>query len=406
MLTAKQNEFIRNAHARWNIKVGAVRSGKSYVDTFFTIPYRIQERRGKTGLNAILGVSRETIERNVLEPMRDFYGLSMVSTINSRNTAFIGGEPVYCLGAEKVTQVAKIQGASIKYCYGDEIAKWNPDVFEILKSRLDKAYSCFDGACNPENPSHWLKDFLESDIDAYIQHYTIFDNSYLPKDFVEQLCKEYAGTVYYDRLIMGEWKRAEGAIYPMFSPDIHVIRAENAEVNMRGKFYVSIDYGTQNATTFQLWRPLKDGRWCLMKEYYHSGREETARIGARGQKTDRQYADDLERFLDGDIPTAVIIDPAAASFREEILQRGYKVKNAKNDVLDGIRLTASLLNQNMLCIDESCVNFIREIDGYAWDESYEACERPIKVNDHAMDALRYFCYTILRPKRGGIHFLK
>lgn len=218
-LTSKQNEYIRNATHRWNIKTGAVRSGKSYVDTAYTIPARIRERIGKPGLTVIFGVSRDTIERNVLQPMREIYGSGLVGTINNRNTAWICGEDAYCLGAEKVSQVAKVQGSSIKYAYGDEIAKWNREVFEMLKSRLDKPYSCFDGACNPENPTHWLKEFIDSDIDIYVQKYEIFDNIYLPKEYVENLCKEYEGTVYYDRLIKGLWKRAEGAIYRIFADD-------------------------------------------------------------------------------------------------------------------------------------------------------------------------------------------
>ena len=219
-LSKKQNEYIVNATHRWNIKSGAVRSGKSYVDTAFVVPFRIRERAGKPGLNVILGVSKSSIERNVLQPMREIYTDKLIGQINSQNIARICGEEVYCLGAEKVSQVAKIQGASIKYCYGDEVAKWNKEVFQMLKSRLDKPYSCFDGSCNPEHPTHWLKEFLDNDeLDIYLQRYTIFDNPFLPTEFVEQLCKEYEGTIYYDRLILGLWKRAEGAIYKRFADD-------------------------------------------------------------------------------------------------------------------------------------------------------------------------------------------
>ena len=112
----KQNEYIVNAENRWNFKIGAVRSGKSYVDVNHIIPWRLRELRGRSGLNVILGVSKSTIERNVLEPMRETFGPEIVGTINSRNIANICGVPVYCLGAEKISQVAKIQGSSIKYC--------------------------------------------------------------------------------------------------------------------------------------------------------------------------------------------------------------------------------------------------------------------------------------------------
>lgn len=214
-LSKKQNEFIREANSRWNLKVGAVRSGKSYEDVAYQIMNEIRARSGLEGLNVIIGVSKSTIERNVLRPMREIYTEALVGNINSQNIAIIAGEEVYCLGGEKVSQVAKIQGASIKYCYGDEIAKWNQEVFQMLKSRLDKAYSRFDGTCNPESPQHWLKAFIDdATLDKYVQEYTIFDNPFLSKEFIENLCKEYAGTVYYDRFILGKWVRAEGLCYP------------------------------------------------------------------------------------------------------------------------------------------------------------------------------------------------
>lgn len=230
-LSSKQNEYIINATHRWNIKSGAVRSGKSFVDTAYVVPFRIRERAGKPGLNVIMGVSKESIERNVLQPMREIYTSELIGNINNRNVARVCGEDVYCLGAEKVSQVAKIQGASIKYCYGDEIAKWNKEVFQMLKSRLDKPYSCFDGACNPEHPTHWLKEFIDNvELDIYLQRYTIFDNPFLDPEFVEKLCKEYEGTIYYDRLILGLWKRADGSIYKRFADNPEAFRCEIVDV--------------------------------------------------------------------------------------------------------------------------------------------------------------------------------
>lgn len=406
LLTDKQNDYCDNANCRWNIKVGAVRSGKSYVDISAVIPQRIIERKGESGLSVILGVTSGTIERNVLKPMREIYGEKRVSPIrSSTNQATLFGEKVYCFGAEKVSQVAKIQGASFKYVYGDEIAKWNSGVFDIVKSRLDKEYSCFDGSCNPESPTHWLKKFIDSDIDAYIQHYTLFDNPYLPKKFIDSLCKEYAGTVYYDRLVLGEWKKAEGAVYPMFTHADHVVDAASLPFSQKKDRYVSVDYGTQNATVFLLWEPAKDGRWILTKEYYHSGREESARVGPAGQKTDKQYADDMEVWLGDVMPKAIIVDPSAASFKTELRQRGYKVMNADNDVLNGIRLTGSLFNTKRIAVDERCTHFLDEIGGYSWNDKSDE-DMPIKEADHVMDATRYFCNTILRPKRGGVKNFK
>lgn len=405
-LTTKQNEYIRKANARWNLKIGAVRSGKSYVDVAYTIPMRIRERAGLQGLSVIMGVSKGTIERNVLQPMREIYTGELVGTINNENIAQVFGEPVYCLGAEKMSQVAKILGSSIKYCYGDEIAKWNKEVFNVLKSRLDKDYSCFDGACNPESPNHWLKEFVDDEmLDAYIQKYQIFDNPNLPKAYVENLCNEYAGTVYYDRYILGEWALAEGLIYPMYKDAVvDALPMFKGEEIPPTDYCVSIDYGTMNAFAALLWTK-RDGIWYAEKEYYYSGRDTGI------QKTDQDYADDLDKWIN-DVwvercktpkytqlsgyaveKIETIVDPSAASFIALLKKNEWsKVRHANNDVLDGIRDTAVALQTGKIKILKTCKNWIKEAGGYVWDDS-EAVEKPVKVNDHLMDACRYFVKT-------------
>lgn len=246
IITEKQKEFIRNATHRYNLKIGARRCGKTYLDILFTIPNRLLERKELDGLNVIFGVSKGTIERNVLQPLREIYGKDLVGFINSQNIANLFGQEVYCLGTEKVSQVSKIQGTSIKYAYGDEMAKWNKEVFIMIQGSLDKPYSCLDGALNPENKNHWLKkDFLdvieEKGLDVYTQYYTIFDNPFLPKDFVENLCKEYKGTVYYNRLILGQWCDAEGLIFPQIANDEKLFKTK--EVQLNSFISIGIDWG-------------------------------------------------------------------------------------------------------------------------------------------------------------------
>lgn len=220
LLSPKQIEYVTEAHHRWNFKGGATRSGKTYLDFRWIIPIRIRQRSGKDGLTVLLGVTKSTIERNVLDPMRKLYGDTLVGSINSQNKVMLFGEECYALGAEKVSQISKLQGSSIKYCYGDEVANWSEPVFAMLKSRLDKEYSCFDGTYNPKDPSHWLKKFLDSDADIFSQTYTIDDNPFLSASFVASLKQEYAGTVYYNRFIRGLWAAAEGVIYRSFADSV------------------------------------------------------------------------------------------------------------------------------------------------------------------------------------------
>ena len=270
--TEKQLEYIREAgRHRWGIKAGAVRSGKTYLDIAYTIPVNIRERRGKPGLIVILGNTKGTLQRNVIAPMQEMYGPRLVSDICADNTARIFGEVCFCLGADNVRHVDRVRGASIKYCYGDECATYHPDVFNMLKSRLDKPYSRFDGACNPEAPAHWMKKFIDSSADIYLQNYTLDDNVYLPAAFIENLKKEYAGTVYYDRYVLGLWVAAEGAIFRPFvdNPQRHIIQ-EAPPITMAN---IGIDFGGNgSAHAFSL-VGFTAGyqQMILLDEWYHKG---------------------------------------------------------------------------------------------------------------------------------------
>lgn len=216
MFSVKQREFLDNADRRWNIKYGATRSGKTYLD-YYVIPKRIRNVANEQGLIVILGNTKGTLQRNVIEPLQDIWGTELVSDIKSDNTAFLFGEKCYCLGADNKKHINKIRGSSFKYCYGDEVATWDEGVFQMLKSRLDKPYSKFDGTCNPEGPSHWFKKFLDGDADIYQQKYTLYDNTSLAKEVLQNLETEYKGTVFFDRYILGDWKAAEGTIYMLFA---------------------------------------------------------------------------------------------------------------------------------------------------------------------------------------------
>jgi PBSX family phage terminase large subunit len=405
-LSSKQNEYIVNATHRWNIKSGAVRSGKSYVDTAFVVPFRIRERAGKPGLNVILGVSKESIERNVLQPMREIYTDALIGTINSRNVARICGEDVYCLGAEKISQVAKIQGSSIKYCYGDEIAKWNKEVFQMLKSRLDKPYSCFDGSCNPEHPTHWLKEFLDNEeLDIYLQQYTIFDNPFLDPDFVEQLCKEYEGTIYYDRLILGLWKRAEGSIYIKFAdnPDDFVKTADKEHIS---RIDIGIDFGGNGS-----------GHAFVATAKYSDGRKQPVMSRKHMKKDFRQGIDAnllSELFLE--FVEDVIKKygkPSNAYYDNAETVLGQSIKNAcekkfpylhvrpavKKKINDRIEYTVQLMGAGLFSITEDCETLSKALQEAVYNSKSMEEER-LDDGSTDIDTLDAFEYSIERDFSG------
>ena len=431
-LSKKQNEYIINATHRWNIKSGAVRSGKSYVDTAYVVPFRIRERAGKPGLNVVLGVSKESLDRPVLQPTREIYTEKLIGQINNRNIARICGEDTYCLGAEKISQVAKIQGASIKYCYGDEIAKWNKEVFQMLKSRLDKPYSCFDGACNPEHPTHWLKEFIDNqELDIYLQRYTIFDNPYLPEEFVEQLCKEYEGTIYYDRLILGLWKRAEGSIYKKFADDPEVFRCEIVDQitgdakykQIRQQDIVSIEIGLDFGGN-------KSGHSFVARGYTDDYRLVigimSKRIMAKDENEDidsnmldKLFCEFVQEVIEkysmidryGDNVRYCNVETVYYDNAETVL--GNSIRNAvekrfpwisvkkarKATINDRIRCTVKLMGADRFFITKDCESLKTAFSDAVWDKDVKDRDERLDDGSTDIDSLDAFEYTIERDMK-------
>ena len=228
-ISEKQSIYIENATHRYNIKMGATQSGKTYLDTRYLIPQRLLERKGKDGLNFIVGVTKETIERNVLSKMRALWGVDKVSEINSKNRAILFGEMVYCIGAKDKGQAAAFRGATAKYMYIDEFPDISEEVFSIFSSRLSTPYSCADMTGNPKDPRHWSEEFIASDKDIYFQRYTLYDNPFLTAETIHNIERDYKGTVYFDRYVLGLPKRAEGLVFPDFAdnPKKYLVKKED-----------------------------------------------------------------------------------------------------------------------------------------------------------------------------------
>lgn len=431
-LSKKQNEYIINATHRWNIKSGAVRSGKSFVDTAYIVPKRIRERAGLPGLNVIMGVSKESIERNVLQPMREIYTSDLIGNINNRNVARVCGEDVYCLGAEKVSQVAKIQGASIKYCYGDEIAKWNKEVFQMLKSRLDKTYSCFDGACNPEHPTHWLKEFIDNvELDIYLQKYTIFDNPFLAPEFVKQLCKEYDGTIYYDRLILGLWKRADGAIYKRFADNPEAFKCEIVDEFSPDSEYkqfrkeditsieIGLDFGgNQSGHSFVARGYTDDYRDVIaLKSRRVMAKDENEDIDSN--RLNELFCKFVQEVIDdysvcaksGDYVQYCNVESVFWDNAETVL--GNSIRNAvekefpwiavkpakKRPINDRIRCTVKLMGAGRFFITSDCESLQTALSDAVWDKEVKDKDERLDDGSTDIDSLDAFEYTIERDMK-------
>lgn len=307
----------------------------------------------------------------------------------------------YIFGGKDERSQDLIQGITLAGCFFDEVALMPESFVNQATGRCSVDGSKFWFNCNPDGPYHWFKvNWIDKQVEKNILylHFTMDDNLSLSEKIKARYRSMYSG-VFYQRYIKGLWVVAEGVIYDMFDKTKHIV--ESITDLLKDTYYVSCDYGTQNATVFLLWCKNREGKWICVKEYYYSGRDEV------NQKTNTQYADDLKEFLGNIKPKAIIIDPSAASFIAELKKRGYKIKKAKNDVIDGIRFVASLLNKEEIAFSKECKNTILEFNSYIWDvkASEKGEDKPIKQHDHAMDAVRYFCYTVIF-KRSGVSIFK
>ena len=298
----------------------------------------------------------------------------------------------YIFGGKDERSQDLIQGITLAGVLFDEVALMPESFVNQATGRCSVDGSKFWFNCNPDGPYHWFKtgwiDRVKEKNILYL-HFTMEDNLSLTEKIRQRYASLYSG-VFYQRYILGLWVVAEGIIYDMFSEAKHIVSSVTSSDT--AKYYVSCDYGTQNATVFLLWESGSNGKWYCIDEYYYSGREEST------QKTDNAYADDYEAFIGDRHIEAIIIDPAAASFIAELKQRGHRVKKAKNDVLDGIRFVGMLLNTEKIYFHSKCKNTIKEFSSYVWDtqaSEKRGEDKPLKQHDHAMDAVRYFCYTVI-----------
>lgn len=392
MFSPMQREFWRNCNHRWNVKTGATRSGKTYQD-YYLIPKRLLAVEGKDGLNVILGNTRETIRRNILLPMQQMYGLEYVGNLKADNSCDMFGQKVFCLGADNVNRVDKVRGSSIKYCYGDEVTTWNKDVFDMLKSRLDKPYSRFDGTCNPDNPRHWFKQFLDSDADIYKQAYTIDDNPFLPPEFVENLKREYSGTILYDRYIKGLWVAAEGVIYKLFADHPERFIVDELQGQQIRHAVIGVDFGGgTSAHAFSCTGFTTGGAIVTLDEY----REQAA---LEPTKLENDFVDFVKRCQMRWLVTDVWCDSA-----EQTLINGLRTAAAKNHLAvnignamkkpinNRIRALCLLMGAGRYFINKKCTETIDALKTAVWDA--KKLTEDVRLDDgttniDSLDALEY-----------------
>lgn len=383
-ISEKQMEYWHYANNRWNIKSGATRSGKTFLD-YWMIPKRILETTGE-GAIVILGLTKGTIQRNIVEPMQNLYGSGYVSNISSNNTMTIFGHKVHVLGAEKRHMAERLRGMTIEYAYGDEIAGWSEEVFEMLKTRLSLSSSRFDGTCNPKEPKHWLKQFIDEGVKerdgrdpiVFYQEYTLYDNPFLPDDVVADMEDTIHG-VFAERNIWGRWAVAEGVINKRFAEKSEDYLVDREDIPPLYEVSMGVDFGgnkSKHAFVVTGTPYNYDGLYILASKRLETdiSADQLAKEYVKflryvenlyGYRIDYTYADSAEQVIPIDM---------AAELDRQGLHRSIR-GSYKGKVIDRIEATSLLIAKKKLYYTEDAESVKEALETSVWKGGYENTER-------------------------------
>lgn len=393
MISAKQKKILAFPYTKFDALIcdGAVRSGKTSLMMVAFIDWAMREFSGQRF--GICGKTVDSATKNIVIPYISMSYAKERYTMRWRRSdklLEVKRGPITnwfeVFGGKDESSFALIQGRTLAGVLLDEVVLMPESFVNQALARCSVKGAKLWFSCNPGNPQHWFKTgWIDrtKEHNALYLHFEMTDNPSLSKEVLDRYDAMYPSGVFRDRYIRGLWVVAEGLVYPMFDPKIHVVPTVDRPYT---KYFISMDYGIQNPTVMLLWG-LCDGIWYAVKEFYHSGRE------SKAQKTDQQYYEDLER-LAGDLYIKnLIIDPSATSFIALCNQnKKFHVWRANNEVINGIQHTAKMISERKILFNDCCKNTIREFGLYSWDQKSNE-DAVIKENDHGADATRYFVNT-------------
>ena len=375
---------------------GAVRSGKTMAMGMGFFLWAMASFHGQRF--ALCGKTIAALRRNVLaELLPRLEGLGVrwkeKRTENKLVLTFSGHQnEFYIFGGRDESSASLIQGMTLAGVLMDEVALMPKSFVEQACARCSVTGSRLWFNCNPAGPTHWFyRQWIlgAEERNCLRLHFTMEDNPALDEGIKKRYQRMYSG-VFYRRFILGQWAQAEGRVYDFFGPEM----VKTAPEEGYEQWYVSCDYGTVNPTSMGLWG-LCRGVWYRVKEFYFDSRAKMR------QMTDGEYALALKELVGGRAVTAVIVDPSAASFIQVLRREGWNVRQARNDVISGIRVTAEALKAGKMVICDGCADCLREMEEYVWDLKDGNRDRVKKEHDHAMDDMRYFAATVLDRRADG-----
>lgn len=392
-LSPKQREIVeeyKREKPKLLILEGAVRSGKTWLNNLL-FGAMVEAHKGE-GLHFIItGHTQSSVKRNVLDPLSEITGADCKT--DNAGTFRLWGNNIHCFGADKADSYKAITGMTAHGWYANEVTLQHENSIQEAFNRIsgDDARVFWD--TNPDFPEHPVKlQYIDKSGERLSSgrlrirswHFQLTDNPYLPADYIENLKASTPRGMWYDRKIKGLWVAAEGLVYELFDRNTHVVKPITPPKGWQR--LRAVDFGFTNPFVC-LWGALDyDGRLYVFDEHYQANtliKDHAKAIHKRGA-IDWTVADH------------------DAQERAELRDAGIQTRAANKEVEFGLQRVAERLvvqpdGYPRLFISANCVNLVREFGSYVWEERKDGKpvkEQPLKVNDHAMDALRYMVMAV------------
>ena len=373
---------------------GAVRSGKTHA---INLSFALWAAKQSVGHYCVLmGNSIESVMRNAgYDLINAFRELGIRCDLSRSLGTHIWWEhggvrnKIWIIGASDERSRKRIQGLTLKGLYVDEVCLVPQDAYVQALTRLSVEGSKFWASFNPESPAHWMKREVIDNLDTLstpdhpidLLYFSMDDNPTLSDAVKERYRQSFTGH-WHKRYIQGEWAGATGLVFPKWS---------RSEMDPRApvKPVLALDWGVSTVLTVLM---VKKGN--VVAEYYWDSRkqgvldeiEQLANIVAWYRSLNPQW----------DMAGVVLyVDPTCPpTWKRRLRKAGFNVRMADHDVVPGIVTTATRLSTKDILIGD-CPNLIDELRSYQWDDKKAdvGIDAPSKVNDHAVDALRYYAHT-------------
>lgn len=399
VLTDKQAEVLHTyLTKKFKILIlcGAVRAGKTYIDNLIFLYELMRVSKLAKRLDdkhpqfILAGASSGAIYNNVIAELSRQFGIDLKADKHNHYHLFgVDIVPVY------TASIAGLTGARGFTAYGayiNEATLANQEVFNEIRNRCSMRNSHIICDTNPDIPTHWLKtDYIDNkDPKAGIISYTftIDDNTFLDKEYVESLKASKPKGMFYDRDILGLWVTGEGIVYQDFDAKKMIIDDDKIPKGLH--YYCGCDWGFEHPNPILLLGDDDQGNTYVLRDY-----TKKHKFISYWVKIAQNLQDEFGRNL------IFYADSARPDNVNEFQAAGINCINANKNVLPGIECVARKMREGKFFVAESCSQgLMNEIYQYAWDEN---TGQPLKENDvrhnDRLDALRYAIYS--RNAKGG-----